>query len=196
MERMTKAAVAIGGAAVLLLGGAGTLAYWTDDGTASGTDLSSGSLTVDPGTCAAWAYTAAEGGGAVTEIVPGDTVETTCTFEVTGTGDHVGVAAVVVSDSAFTGTGALPAALTTAVSAVTLGGSTLTVNPDGTLDQPVALDPGTAEDLSAVVTVDFPYGSAADNTTQVDTATLDDLTVTVQQAHCGPSATPACVAGP
>ena len=36
VKRLTKAAIATGGAAVLLLGGAGTFAYWTADGTASG----------------------------------------------------------------------------------------------------------------------------------------------------------------
>src|SRR5919112_1068959 len=107
MERLTKAAVATGGAAVLLLGA---------EGTATGTALTSGNLAVTAGTCADWVYTAEDGGGAVTLIVPGDTVETECTLTVTGEGDHLAVTAALADGAAFAETNPLAEALTPTLS--------------------------------------------------------------------------------
>src|SRR5262245_15880304 len=128
MERLTKAAIATGGAAVLLLGTAGTLAFWTDDGTANGTAISAGSLTVANGTCGAWEFADSDVGGPVTAIVPGDTVQSECTFNVGGTGDHLGISNVVVSDPVFSGgTGALAGVLTVAPSTVTYNNNAVAI---------------------------------------------------------------------
>ncbi len=107
MERLTKAAIATGGAAVLLLGGAGTMAYWTAEATATGSDMTSGTLTATAGVCTDWEFDASDGGDgtvdgtpAVELIVPGDVLATSCTVTVTGTGDHLAVTAALGPDAA------------------------------------------------------------------------------------------------
>src|SRR5262245_410258 len=98
MDRLTKAAIATGGAALLLLGGAGTVAVWTAEGTSTGTQVAAGNLAVEDGTCGAWEFADGDGGGPVTEgIVPGDVVVTTCELSVTGQGDHLAIDDVVVT---------------------------------------------------------------------------------------------------
>ena len=185
MERLTKAAVATGGAAVLLLGGAGTLAYWTAEGTATGTALTSGNLTVTAGTCADWTYTEEDGGGDVTLIVPGDTVETECTLTVTGEGDHLAVTAALADGAAFAETNPLAAELTPTLST----GDVLVDGAPAPADG-VSIADGGPHEISVAVTAEFPYGDATDpgNDTQNLTATLDDVTVTVVQTHLDPTA--------
>ena len=186
MDRLTKAAIATGGAAVLLVGGGGTLAYWTADASATGTALTSGTLTATDGSCDPWEFTAADGGGAVTLVVPGDEVQTTCTVTVQGTGDHLGVTAALADDTAaFAETNALATALapSLATSDVLVDGTP--ADADG-----VSIADGASHEVSVTVTASFPYGSTADNTTNVPgglTATLDDVTITVQQTHTPPA---------
>jgi len=96
MDRLTKAAIATGGAAVLLLGGAGTMAYWTASPTVTGTDFTSGTLSATGGECLPWTYAVgADAGTAVALVVPGDKVKSTCSVTVSGTGDHLKVTAAM-----------------------------------------------------------------------------------------------------
>src|SRR5262245_47111138 len=159
MERLTKAAIATGGAAVLLLGTAGTLAFWTADGSATGTAISAGSLTVADGTCAAWTFAASDGGGPVTAIVPGDTVQSECTLTVGGTGEHLGISNIVVSDPVFSSPAGqeLAGLLTVAPSSVTYNGTAVAItNPTtGALATPVEVT-GAATPLVVTVTATFP----------------------------------------
>ena len=79
MNKTTKGSLAAGAAAVLLLGGAGSLAYWTDAASIDGGSITSGTLTLDAGTCAGWTYSdGAAGAGKTVELfVPGDLVTNT-----------------------------------------------------------------------------------------------------------------------
>lgn len=180
MERLTKAALATAGAAALLVGGAGTLAFWTAEGSATGTDVTSGTLTLADGACADWEL---DGGGAVTEgIVPGDTVTTDCTMALDGTGDHLGLSAITVTEPAWTETNALTGALELAVDSATLDGAEVTL--------PLAESvPVTGpSDLVVTVAATFPEDAADD--TQALTATLEAVTVSVVQDHVVPAAAP------
>ncbi|MDR7385361.1 alternate-type signal peptide domain-containing protein [Promicromonospora iranensis] len=173
MERLTKAALATGGAAVLLVSGAGTLALWTDEGLATGTDDTSGTLAVTDGTCGAWTF---DGGGAVTEgIVPGDTVVADCALTVGGTGVHLALDDITVSAPTWAETDALTGALEVAVDGATLDGAALTLP----LTDPVAVE--AASDLVVTVAATFPEASG--DHTQALTATLEDVTVQVTQGH-------------
>ena len=187
MERLTKAAVATGGAAVLLLGGAGTMAYWTATATATGSGMTSGTLTATGSTCTDWEFAAADGGDgtvdgtpAVGLIVPGDIVASSCTVTVTGTGDHLAVTAALAGDTAFAETNPLTADMTLATGDVTVDGAPAPA-------EGIDLSDGAAHTIQVVVTATFPYGDATDisaNDTQDLTATLSDVTVTVEQvAH-------------
>lgn len=178
MERLTKAAIATGAAAALLLGGAGTMAYWTADGTATGTSLASGTFDLADGTCAGWTYSEESGGGAVTAIVPGDTVVTSCAFDVTATGDHIAIGSVTVSDPVWVETNGLVTELGAAtVESTTLNGTEFTA--------PVAAATGDAIEVG--VAVEFA-GEPATNVSQGLTATLDTITVTLEQGNVVPAA--------
>jgi alternate signal-mediated exported protein len=79
LNSTTKGSLAAVVAALLLTGGAGTLAYWNDTENVPGGPISSGQL--DLGTPACGAGWVLDGGATLTTqlIVPGDTLTKTCT---------------------------------------------------------------------------------------------------------------------
>jgi alternate signal-mediated exported protein len=177
MKKSTKAAVATGAAAVLLMGGAGTLAYWTDKDDVQGGTLTSGNLdlVVDDCSTAAWTYADSEGTGAVTKIVPGDIVEKDCTGTLSGEGDHL-FADIVVDDST------LPA--------FSLGSDPLTVEVVTTAPvapgEHIAVTP-TGVDVAFTIKVTYPYGSeqndSQDQSVTLGTTALDSINVLATQVH-------------
>ena len=189
MKRSTKGALAASAAGILLLGGAGSLAYWTADGEANGGSITAGTLTLGDGACdAAWTYAtgSAGAGGTVTLFVPGDVVTKQCTFAVGATGDNlaaeVGAPASVTYDSVPTGTSlSLTADTTFAIS-----GSPGRVLVDG--DTITSADGG--QTITATFEVTIPFGTdetgapiVNGNDTQGIVATLDALTVTLTQVQ-------------
>ncbi|GAB6937817.1 hypothetical protein JCM11754A_13410 [Isoptericola variabilis] len=177
VNRLTKAAIAVGGAAVLLVGGAQTIAYWTAQGTATGSDVTAGTLTMSDGACGDWTL---DGGGSVAAgIVPGDTVTTTCTLAVGGTGDHLALGEITVSSPTWEAENALTGALDLTLTSATLGGETLELP----LTEPVPV----GETDSLVVNLEAAFDTAAGNDTQTLTAALEDVTVQVTQAHVVPA---------
>ncbi len=187
MKRSTKGALAAGGAAALLMGGTGTIAFWTATGDAEGGPINAGTLTLTAGTCDAnWVYAAGQAGAGnpVTLFVPGDEVTKECTFTVGATGDNL--AATVDA----------PAALTFVTDPA---GTSFDATVDATYDldgTPIA-DGGTITDddggetLTVRFDVSIPYGTADpaginDNDMQGVEATLDTLTVTLTQVDPNP----------
>lgn len=177
MERMTKAALATAGAAALLVGGAGTLAFWTAEGTATGTDVTSGTLTMTDGACGDWAL---DGGGAIAEgIVPGDTVTTDCTMAIGGTGDHLALGDIAVTSPTWAEDNPLATALELDAVSATLDGTDL--------ELPVTAPVAVGEASPLVVTVSATLPEDSGNDTQALTATLADVTVQVTQDHVVPA---------
>ena len=184
MHTTTKGLAAAGAAAALLLGGAGTLAFWNDAATVAGGSISTGTLGIDAGSCAAtWTYANGSAAGqAVTQgIVPGDAVTKQCTFTIAATGDHLSASPTVPSSVSYVVTGGTPTTLTLPVSATySLAGapfsssSVITDNDDG-------------KTLTAQITLTFPFGSASvnGNDTQGLTAALNGLTVALTQTASG-----------
>lgn len=167
MKKTTKGSLAAGAAAVLLLGGASTLAFWNDTATVNGGTLSSGSIELGAVTCAGWKHT--EDDSAVTKIVPGDNVYQECATNLTLVGDHIG--ATLTIDPASMPTGALADELVASVALQdSLGAPISSVTGEGT----------TA--VTAVITVDFD-GPTGTNASQTGLATLDALTLTAVQTH-------------
>lgn len=84
MKKSTKGTLAASAAAVLLLGGFGTHAAWSDGTTVGGTDINTGHLALINASCGAWKI----GTGTLTDfnvstlLVPGDVLTRVCTFEV------------------------------------------------------------------------------------------------------------------
>ncbi len=174
MKKSTKGAIAAGSASVLLLGGVGTLAYWNDSETVTGTTVGSGQLDLALLACGDWQLdgvggTAGDLGSR--EIVPGDSLVKTCTYTLTAEGDHLEASLDITTPS---WTGGLASKVTT--------GATFDV--DGAPVTPGVAYPfndGAPSTITAEFTVDFPFGTGVDNTSQDLTATLGDVTMTVTQ---------------
>lgn len=177
MHKSTKAALATGAAAFLLLGGAGTLAYWTDTADVSGTTLESGYLEVTNNDCGTATWQLDNGGGdaAAAVIVPGDVITKTCSFTIDGEGDHFDDVAIDIASPAFTAgsDGDLVGALGT-VSA-SYAGSTVGPIADGD-DIPVG------EVVTATLSMTFSTATTGDTAEQAQ-AELDTIAINVTQNH-------------
>lgn len=176
MKRSTKGAIAAAAAAVLLLGGAGTLAYWNATDSVNGGTLTAGTLALSDVTCdATWTE------GADTDVqllVPGDTVTKECTGNITMTGDHIQATVTLDDASVATAEAAFNDAApdTVAGDAVDI---TAGLTGGGTIS---ASGP-----ISVTITVTWPYGTIADNESQsVTTSALDDLVINAVQVDPHP----------
>lgn len=172
MKNSTKAAIATGAAAVLLLGGAGTLAYWNDTDVVDGGTLTAGDLDLNDVTCDAdWV----EDGDTITLLVPGDTVTKECTGTLTLSGEHIG-ATVDLDDTSV-------ADAEDAFNIATTSGDAVDIS--AVLTEPAAdiTEPGT-HDITVTITVDWPIGASVDNDAKgVSTSALDDLELEAVQTH-------------
>lgn len=186
MKKSTKGAVAAGGAAVLLMGGAGTLAYWTASDTSDGGSITAGRMTlVSNHDCTAWKYAAgaAGAGTTVTTFVPGDRVTTKCTYVIGANGDHL--AATLSAPSTLAFTTAPTGTSFTATVAATYDVNGVPIANGGTITS--ANDAGV---LTVVFDVTLPYGTNESGTPKVNAnnmqnvvASLNTLTVSLTQAN-------------
>lgn len=81
MNKLTKAAIAGAAGIALLLGGAGSLAYWNDSADVTSTSINSGSLSVE--------VESAARDTTITDWVPGDTATYTANVKVVAAGDNI-----------------------------------------------------------------------------------------------------------
>jgi alternate signal-mediated exported protein len=182
MNRSTKGALAASAAGALLLGGAGSLAYWNSNQIVGGGAIDSGTLTLTQEvgqSCTDWALDT-EGGPTAytpgtTQLVPGDVITRTCEYTVTASGAHL-AADLTMEAPSFVGGGdaALESALTTSAT-YTLAGAPVTTGQDITSSN-------TGDVVIAVIKVTFESGTAG-VTAQGVTTTLDDITVGLTQTH-------------
>ncbi|MGN5237981.1 alternate-type signal peptide domain-containing protein [Rhodococcus sp. SJ-3] len=180
MNKKTKAAVAAGAGAILLLGGVGTLAFWSDEADlGGGGTITSGQLTL--GECAGGGtWTNVNAGTTIADIssfriVPGDTVEYTCDTTLTAEGDNL-TATLTADLGAVTGDAELLAALQRDVTA-TLNGTTLPASGEGV--QVVAND-GSDQPISVGVTIAFDPGTTG-TTGQGQTVDLAEMSLNLEQ---------------
>jgi alternate signal-mediated exported protein len=180
MKKSTKGAIAASAAGVLLLGGAGSLAYWNATQDAGSADIKSGNITLSAPDCTTaggshdWQL---ENGDTyvpgTTKVVPGDTISKVCDMTLVLTGEHIG--ATLTFDSA----GLTPAATdTTSLATELTPNATFTV--DGAAYTPIT-DPGT-HDVRATVSVDFD-GPLATNASMNGDVSLDAINVLAEQTH-------------
>jgi alternate signal-mediated exported protein len=176
MKKTTKGALAAGSAAVLLMGGAGTLAFWTDSVTAEGTDIQSGHLSLDLDSCDGWTL---DGGAAYTTqlLVPGDTLTQNCTYTLDIAGEHLRQVDFDVT---------LPSDVTGAAALIDEIGVTAGVTLNGTPQADATNVAVTDGDTVAVaIEIAWPYGVEDNDSNVVGglAAALNDITVTVTQNH-------------
>jgi len=176
MRKATKGAIAAAAGGALLLGGAGTLAFWTDTASVPGGTFTSGHLTLTPDTCAdTWVLDALEDPPGVTFdpatdfLVPGDVLTRECTFTIGAVGTHL--LATVAAAPPPTMTGDLADDLTVSAAVVEVNGAPATE----------FTDENNGQTLTVGLTVTFD--AAADNTSQDVSAVLNDITVTASQIH-------------
>lgn len=178
MKKTTKGAIAAGGAAVLLLGGAGSLAYWTDSNTINGGSFTTGTLGLKLVSCdSGWTYANGSAAGSnVNLIVPGDQIQKSCTYTINATGDHISAALTTPSSVNLT-----PGAGSTSYNATV--GASYTLN-GAAASNPEITATNNGQTLVAKLTVTFPFGNSGSinvNDTQNVTQTLNGLTVTLSQ---------------
>ena len=150
MKTTTKGALAAGSAAVLLMGGAGSLAFWTTNTDVAGGTIASGSLKISTATCpAAWKYQtgAAKAGQDVVLFVPGDKITKSCTFVLTATGDNLAATMSAPTELAYSATPSAPSLQLPNTATYKIGGtSARTLTNGGTV---------TSADNGATVTATF-----------------------------------------
>ena len=171
MRSTTRGALAAAVAALLLTGGAGTLAYWTDTQTITGTTINSGQLKLGAPVCTnGWQLNT---GTAFTNqlIVPGDTLTKTCTIDLIAKGQNLG-ADLAISTAAFASSNALTQQLAPTAT-FTVGGATRT-------HVTAADDTGATNEIATTMVVKFD-GPSATNASQALTATLNSVSVTATQ---------------
>ncbi|MCL2596034.1 MAG: alternate-type signal peptide domain-containing protein [Promicromonosporaceae bacterium] len=192
MDRLTKAAIATGASAVLLLGGATTMAYWTASSSASGgTALVSGMLSATGYNCGGWTYadnTPVTSAG----IVPGDTVTAICSVSVTGSGDHLyvsgAITAPVLGSTATVESDTLTIVTTTGLGMPANGA--VFNSSDSTVDMSASTG---AVPLTVTVTVTYPYGETGSAGPAAAIPIIDlssSVTLTVTQIDPSTETTP------
>ena len=124
MNKKTKGAIAAAAGGVLLLGGVGSLAYWSSSTVIGGEEISSGTLKI--GDCENGVWT--ENGVVLDDVtafllVPGETLTYACDAAITATGDHL-TGTITADTAGITGNAELLAAIK-ATTTVTLAGGVL-----------------------------------------------------------------------
>lgn len=199
MKKSTKGALAAAASASLLLGGAGSLAYWSDNTVVDAGDFRTGNLRLDSSTCvsAPWTVTndIEKRTGTVNlaafRAVPGDVLTKTCKVTVLASGINLR-AALAITNAAQTVT-ASPEAVSGSVTPTPLPtdvgvqGTDFTLTPTfkiGTQDVSGGFTVGNADQVvDVVLTVAFPLNaSTASNASQYDYLALNDYAVSVTQA--------------
>ena len=173
MNSTTKGSLAAVVAALLLTGGAGTLAYWNDTENGPGGPISSGQLDLGTPVCGAgWVL---DGGTTLTTqlIVPGDTLTKTCAINLIARGEHLG-ADLTIGTAAFAAPNGLTGELVPT--------ATFTVNGAARNHITDADDTGATNEIIATIGVTF-NGPNATNASQNLTATLNTIAVTATQTH-------------
>lgn len=185
MKKSTKGAFAAAAAGSLLLGGAGSLAYWTDASTVDGKAITSGHLQLNPitATCDdSWQLDGEDYDAQV--LVPGDELTRHCSYTVSMSGknlsaklDVVGPAWADGGDSALEEDLDVDADFTYDADGVGTGIAQAVTGPV------TGLANGAVVDADLTVSFEDVAGeNNASNLTGADlTATLDDTTVTITQ---------------
>jgi alternate signal-mediated exported protein len=197
MNKLTKGAIAAAAGVVLLLGGAGTFAFWNSTAQVAGGTITAGNLSVSN----------ADGPGVWTDqngtvvniatyrIVPGDTLTYTDTLSVTAVGDNLvatlgiqpgSIAPAVTGNTADIALAAyLNAGATNTLTATGTG-----ISGTGPTYTVTAGTAGVSQNVTASVALKFPNvnTAGAENAAKLGAVNLSNLTLTLSQT--APAVTP------
>lgn len=168
MNKLTKAAIAGAAGIALLLGGAGSLAYWNASDSVNAGTIEAGTLTLN-----------AEAGSWTTPApalwVPGDSAVYTTQLEIGATGDNL-EALLSVNPGSISGD--LADALTFELTIAGAPAGVMAGATDGTYEITDAAD---GQTLTVTVTVTFPVDSVTGNVAQGQTVNLSGLSFKLEQ---------------
>lgn len=177
MKKTTTVALTAALGATLLLGGAGTLAFWTDTKTSATQTINSGNLSLGALESGNWKIQNVVGDkksqlvdlNSNTRIVPGDVLTQTVQVPVTLVGENL-KANLTVSGPQLVGDNNLKNALSATV--VSINGQA--VNANGSTPAAVALTPTSVNNgkVPVVISVTFPFGTAATAIEQMQSTSI------------------------
>ncbi|MET0673900.1 MAG: alternate-type signal peptide domain-containing protein [Microbacterium pygmaeum] len=185
MNKLAKGAIAGAAGLVLLLGGAGTFAFWNASAGISGGTIVAGNLNVvNDGTAGAWVDQSGNPIDIATyKIVPGDVLTYTDDLTVVAVGDNL-VASLSLSDQSIAASSAAPADVKLAqylTESAELTASGAGISGTG----PYTITAGTAGVNSTVtveVTITFPAGAAGEyNDAKLGSVSLSGMNVVLTQ---------------
>ncbi|MGO1399443.1 MAG: alternate-type signal peptide domain-containing protein [Brevibacterium yomogidense] len=172
MKNVTKAAIAGGIGVALLLGGAGTVAFWTDSADGGDGIISAGTLDIGTVAGGGWEISHAGSGAgeptaaeafdpAADQIVPGDILTYTQSIPVELQGENI--AAIFNGDISITPTSEAEAdtALADAITAEDLAATELTGADGLTLEGDTLTGEGTGS-VEVTTTITFPWGEESE----------------------------------
>lgn len=195
MKKSTKGAFAAAAAGVLLVGGAGSLAFWNDTFTVGAGTINSGHLTLDDTTvgpiagtgddgCGAALWTLDSAGGATAfdqatdKIVPGDVLTKVCTYKISASGNHLS-ADLTTSGAVLTDTSTTPKQLAPPVTK----SSSFIIGLGSATNTATITSANNNNTLTATIKLTFPYGAVSDNTSQDGSLNLTNYVVLATQTH-------------
>lgn len=174
MHKSLKGSIALGAAGLLLLGGAGTYALWSDSEIIPGGSIDSGQLEFLATTSGVWADVSDGTPGAPIPdiadflIVPGDVLTYSLSTTLRARGDNL-EATLAVDPASITGGPDLLEDVDV-TTALTVGGTAIPA---------VITEANDGQTVNVTVTLTFDEGST--NETQLETIDLSELELTVQQ---------------
>jgi alternate signal-mediated exported protein len=190
MNKLAKGAIAGAAGVVLLLGGAGTFAFWNSTANVAGGSIVAGNLLVaNTGAAGVWTD---QNDVVITiatyRIVPGDTLTYTDDLTVTAVGDNL-VATLDLAGGAITPTTAGNAA-DVALAGYLADSATLTATGTGISGASptytiVAGTAGVSQVVTVSVELDFPFGAVAgvENDAKLGSVNLSNMAVTLTQTQ-------------
>lgn len=204
MNKVAKGTIAAAAGVILLMGGAGSLAYWNDSANlgGNGQTISAGQLDITAVNGGAWTKgfynnagtqvvaPAAVANLSTVRVVPGNRLVYTQTFNLTASGDDLWFTITPTAGSVTAATGAAEdVALAAQINASALpdkfqvsavsGGTVVASSTPGTYT--VSSNAGTPSTITVTWTVDFPFGATAVNTAQLGDVNLSQGAITVTQ---------------
>jgi alternate signal-mediated exported protein len=209
MNKLVKGAIAGAAGIVLLMGGAGSLAYWNDSANAGpgagANSITAGTLTITAANSGSWTKGMYNNSGvqtvapaavaslAAVKVVPGNRLVYTQSFNVVGTGDDlfftigstngaVSAASAAAADvNLATAINAAGSGSSFTVSSVT-GGTVVPATSANTYK--VSSNAGTPSTVTVTWTINFPFGAAAETAptnTKLGAVTLTQGSITLTQ---------------
>ena len=173
MKKNTKGAIAAGAAALLLAGGAGTFAAWSDEASLEGGEVTSGHLRITAEDAGTWSWANGDDFDPESDrLVPGDVVKYTAEYELEVLGNN------------------LVASLTSELGDVSGDlAEYLTVTTESTDDITNITEENDGDTVSVTTVITFDPETSGQNGMD-DSADLSGSTITLQQTAPAGPATP------